>query len=240
MPNTAWRLVAKTVSWPSGWRHRMRPSAASAGAVMSMGSSATNTRPSGATQTTEGCLIFGAARTSSSRQPAVVVGNEAAWLGTLAATAIHRRNVRSKAVIRAGSLFETLQVRQQVARFLARQRGQQTFRHQRELEPLDAPDLARSEARFAPASVAQDKAVVGLADTDAGQFVAVTQGHIERVVTLRQRRAGQDDGFDQITPGADGADLRQVRSHDAALSGDAMAGNATGLFGKPAPSAARI
>src|SRR5438093_6402990 len=49
----------------------MRPSVASAfGRLMSIGSSATKTRPSGAQATTEGCLIFGASAKSSSRQSA--------------------------------------------------------------------------------------------------------------------------------------------------------------------------
>src|SRR5258708_26461608 len=63
----------------------MRPNVASAGAVMSIGSSATNTRPSGAAQTTEGCLTAGAAATSSRRQFGSVLGNSALqllWLAT--------------------------------------------------------------------------------------------------------------------------------------------------------------
>src|SRR2546425_1668191 len=53
----------------------MRPSVASAfGRLMSIGSSATNTRPSGAQATTEGCLIFGASAMSSMRQPAIGCG----------------------------------------------------------------------------------------------------------------------------------------------------------------------
>src|SRR6266704_3217729 len=56
----------------------MRPNVASAGAVMSIGSSATNTRPSGAAQTTEGCLTAGATATSSSRQFGSVLGISAA------------------------------------------------------------------------------------------------------------------------------------------------------------------
>src|SRR6266487_2126459 len=54
----------------------MRPSVASAfGRLMSIGSSATNTRPSGAQATTEGCLIFGASAMSSMRQPAIGWGS---------------------------------------------------------------------------------------------------------------------------------------------------------------------
>src|SRR5438093_4690741 len=54
---------------------RIRPSVASAfGRLMSIGSSATNTRPSGAQATTEGCLTFGASATSSIRQPAIGCG----------------------------------------------------------------------------------------------------------------------------------------------------------------------
>src|SRR6266480_3851205 len=44
----------------------MRPSGRSAlGRLMSIGSSATNTRPSGAQATTDGCVIFGASATTS-------------------------------------------------------------------------------------------------------------------------------------------------------------------------------
>src|SRR6266487_3065803 len=50
----------------------MRPSVMSAfGKLMSIGSSATNTRPSGAHVTTDGCLILGASAMSSLRQPAI-------------------------------------------------------------------------------------------------------------------------------------------------------------------------
>src|SRR5260221_1442518 len=50
----------------------MRPSNASAwGELMSIGSSATNTRPSGAEQTTDGWRISGACVTSSTRQSEV-------------------------------------------------------------------------------------------------------------------------------------------------------------------------
>src|SRR6266545_2082659 len=49
----------------------MRPSVMSAfGKLMSIGSSATNTRPSGAQVTTDGCLIFGASATTSIFQSA--------------------------------------------------------------------------------------------------------------------------------------------------------------------------
>src|SRR2546425_1253999 len=48
-----------------------------AGARMSIGSSATNTRPSGATQTTEGCRMSGAAATSSTFQSGRQAGDAA-------------------------------------------------------------------------------------------------------------------------------------------------------------------
>src|SRR5260221_14438556 len=55
--------------------HRIRPSVTSAfGRLMSIGSSAIKTRPSGAQAATEGCLTFGASAISSIRQPEIGCG----------------------------------------------------------------------------------------------------------------------------------------------------------------------
>src|SRR2546429_51220 len=79
IPNVACRFVAKTVTRPSGCRHLIEPSEASArGALMSIGSSATKRRPSGAVQTTVGWRMTGAAETSSRRQPFSGTGTSAA------------------------------------------------------------------------------------------------------------------------------------------------------------------
>src|SRR5689334_18140794 len=57
----------------------MRPSATSArGVLISIGSSATNTRPSGALHATVGCLIFGALATTSIDQSDGQTGRSAA------------------------------------------------------------------------------------------------------------------------------------------------------------------
>src|SRR3954470_4213556 len=74
MPYTAWSFSAKTVTWPSGWKQRIRSASALLGSCISTGSSPTKMRPSGAATTTEGCWIFGARASTSTFQPGGALG----------------------------------------------------------------------------------------------------------------------------------------------------------------------
>src|SRR6266498_4371451 len=87
----------------------MRPSVMSAfGKLMSIGSSATNTRPSGAQVTTVGCLICGASATTSIFQSAKGCGRaEAATVFDLQKTTQPARTACQKATLEASRMVRS-------------------------------------------------------------------------------------------------------------------------------------
>src|SRR4029079_11828655 len=63
-----------------------------------------------------------------------------------------------------------------------------------------------------------------------GELVVVFQCNDVIVVALSDGAGGEDDGFEEVAAGADGADLGEIGADLAAIGADAVAGGAGDLI----------